>query len=205
MRKPKPSRVNRCGKRKPTGRQAGAGRRTLRSEKIAALPILNHFIPRLRLQQWLRECLPREDKPVKVPAAKALLVFLRNLLTSREPFCGVGEWAAGYAPDLLGLTLDELEAVSDDGVGRALGCLFGSEQGAFVLAVIRHQTPKLTCWRPRNSEKTESRCSEKGFQLPVLGAERIDFLLELLAFPLRLFEHPLPAPHLVTQFGNLTT
>ena len=138
MRKRKPSRVNRSRKRKPTGRQARAGRRTLRSEKIGALPILNHFIQRLRLDEWLRECLPPEDKRVKVPATKALLVLLRNLLISREPLYGMGEWTAGYAPDLLGLTLDELEALSDDGVGRALGCLFRSEQGAFVLAVVRH-------------------------------------------------------------------
>ncbi|MBU8872043.1 MAG: IS1634 family transposase [Gemmatimonadales bacterium] len=138
MRKRKPSRVNRSRKRKPTGRQARVGRQTLRSEKIGALPILNHFIERLRLEQWLQECLPLEDKRVKVPAAKALLVLLRNLLISREPLYGMGEWAAGYAPDLLGLTRDELEALSDDGVGRALNCLFRSEPGAFVLAVVRH-------------------------------------------------------------------
>jgi transposase len=137
MRKRKPSRANRSRKRKPTGRQARAGRRTLRSEKIGALPILNHFIRRLRLEELLREYLPREDKRVKVPAAKALLVLLRNLLISRQPLYGMGEWAARYAPHLLGLTLGELEALSDDGVGRALGCLFRSEQGAFVLAVVR--------------------------------------------------------------------
>ncbi|MGB6849143.1 MAG: DUF4277 domain-containing protein, partial [Thermoanaerobaculia bacterium] len=138
MRKRKASRVNRPRKRKPTGRQARAGRQTLRAEKIGALPILNHFIERLRLEQWLRECLPPEDKRVKVPAAKALLVLLRNLLISREPLYGMGEWAASYAPDLLGLTLDELEALSDDAVGRALTCLFRSEQGPFVLAVVGH-------------------------------------------------------------------
>ena len=138
MRKRKPSRANRSRKRKPTGRRARAGRRTLRSEKIGALPIINHFIQRLRLEELPQEHLPREDKRVKVPAAKALLVLLRNLLISRQPLYGMGEWASGYAPDLLGLTLDELEALSDDGVGRALNCLFRSEQGAFVLAVVRH-------------------------------------------------------------------
>jgi transposase len=131
-------RVNRPRKRRRTGRQARAGQKTLRSEKIGALPILNHFIRRLRLDQWLDEHLPTEDQRVKVPATKALLVLVRNLLISREPLYGIGQWAAGYAPDLLGLTLDELEALSDDAVGRALGCLFRSNQGAFVLAVVRH-------------------------------------------------------------------
>ena len=45
---------------------------------------------------------------MKVPAAKALLVLVRNLLVSREPLYGIGEWAAGYAPDHLGLTLQQL-------------------------------------------------------------------------------------------------
>ena len=138
MRKRKRSRVNRPGKLRRTGRQARAGRQTLRSEKIGALPILNHFIKRLRLEELLEEHLPPEDKRVKVPAAKSLLLLLRNLLISREPLYGIGQWAAGYVPDLLGLTLDELEAISDDGVGRALGCLFRCGQGAFVLAVVRH-------------------------------------------------------------------
>ena len=111
-------------KRRRTGRQARAGRQTLRSEKIGALPIINHFISRLRLEERLGEHLPPEDKRVKVPAAKALLVLLRNLLISREPLYGMGEWAAGYAPDLLGLTLDELEALFF-GVGQALGPFVG--------------------------------------------------------------------------------
>jgi transposase len=137
MRKRRAARADRARKQKRTGRQARAGRRTLRSEKIGALPILNHFIQQLRLEELLWEHLPPEDKRVKVPAAKALLVLLRNLLISREPLYGMGEWAAGYAPDMLGLTLDELMALSDDGVGRALGCLFRGEQAAFVLAVVR--------------------------------------------------------------------
>lgn len=138
MPKRKPSRTDRPRKRKRRGRQARAGRQTLRSEKIGALPILNHFIGRLRLEEFLRGVLPPEDKRVKVPAHKALLVLLRNLLISREPLYGIGVWAAGYAPDLLGLTRDEWEALSDDAAGRALGALFRCEQGALVLAVVRH-------------------------------------------------------------------
>ena len=138
MPKRKPSHADRPRKRKRTGRQARAGRQTLRSEKIGALPILNHLIERLRLEEFLRDFLPPDDKRVKIPAHKALLVLLRNLLISREPLYGIGAWAAGYAPDLLGLTRDEWEALSDDAAGRALGALFRGEQGALVLAVVRH-------------------------------------------------------------------
>src|ERR1035437_5139316 len=138
MRKRKRSPPDHRRKGPRPGRMARAGRQTLRSVKVGALPIINRVLQRLRLEEFLQEHLPPEDKRVKVPAAKALLVLVRNLLVSREPLYGIGEWAAGYAPDLLGLPRHQLEPLSDDGVGRALGCLFRSEQGAFVLAVVRH-------------------------------------------------------------------
>jgi transposase len=137
MAKRKLSGSTRAPKAKRTGRQSRSGRQSLRSEKIGALPILNHFLKRLQLDELLKDALLPEDKRVKVPARKALLVLLRNLLVSREPLYGIGQWAAGYAPDMLGLTREELEGLSDDGVGRALGCLFRSEEGAFVVAVVR--------------------------------------------------------------------
>ena len=60
-------------------------------------------------------------------------MLLRNLLISREPIYGVGEWAARYAPDLLGLT-DAESALNDDRVGRALDRLFAADVPALVLS-----------------------------------------------------------------------
>jgi len=58
----------------------------------------------MRLEEFLRAYLPPEDPRTKLSSAKALLVLLRNLLVSREPIYGIGEWAARQAPDLLGLS-----------------------------------------------------------------------------------------------------
>lgn len=115
-----------------------AGRRPVRTEKVGALPIINRILKRLRLEELLDEYLPPDDQRVKVPATKALLVLLRNLLISREPLDGMGEWAAGYAPDLLDLTPEQLKGLNDDWVGRALDYLFRSDKAAFVRAVILH-------------------------------------------------------------------
>ena len=52
------------------------------------------------------------------PRPRALLVLLRNLLISREPLYGVGEWAARYEPHLLGLSDTQLAALNDDRIGR---------------------------------------------------------------------------------------
>ena len=86
-----------------TARSKKGRQRTLNSRRIAALPILNHFLGRLRLRAFLSDHLPYEDGRTRIPTATALLVLVRNLLISRKPLDGVGEWAARHEPELLGL------------------------------------------------------------------------------------------------------
>src|SRR5262245_61430399 len=72
---------------RPGGTSRAAGS-TLTSRRVAALPILGRFLRRLRLEEFLRDHLPSEDRRVRVPTATALLVLLQNLLISREPLYG---------------------------------------------------------------------------------------------------------------------
>jgi transposase len=130
---------DRQGGRRPGHRaRARAGGRTLDSRRIAALPILEHFFSRLRLHEFLRDHLPREDGRTRVPTATALLVLLRNLLISREPLYGIGEWAARHEPELLGLSDTQLSALNDDRIGRALDRLFDANIPALALKVAAH-------------------------------------------------------------------
>jgi transposase len=118
---------------------ARTGRNVLRSSTVGALPILNHFLRRMRLEDFLRSALPAEDLRTKLSPVKALLVLLRNLLISREPIYGVGEWAARHAPNLLGLAAEkEIGLLNDDCVGRALDRLFMADVPSLVLAVATH-------------------------------------------------------------------
>ena len=123
----------------PAQSVARTGRNTLRSSTVGALPILNHFLRRMRLEDFLRAALPAEDRRTKLSPVKALLVLLRNLLISREPIYGVGEWAARHAPNLLGLAAEkEIGLLNDDCVGRALDRLFLADVPSLVLAVATH-------------------------------------------------------------------
>jgi len=117
---------------------ARAGRCVLRSATVGALPVVNHLLRRMRLEPLVRAALPKEDRRTKLSPTKALLVLLRNLLVSREPIYGVGEWAARYAPDLLGVTENELGLLNDDRIGRALDKLFAADVPSLVLAVATH-------------------------------------------------------------------
>ena len=119
----------------PLARKRG---RRLCSQTIGALPILNQLLRRTRLEDFLRAALPPEDRRTKLSPVKALLVLLRNLLVSREPIYGVGEWAARHAADVLGLMSQEIARLNDDGVGRALDKLFQADVPSLVLAVATH-------------------------------------------------------------------
>ena len=118
------------------GADAHAAGNTLTSTRIAALPVIDRLLQRLRLDTFLRGHLPREDRRVRVPTATALTVLLKNLLVSREPLYGVGEWAARHVPGLLGLIPTQLPAFNDDRVGRALDRLFDADVPSLTLAVV---------------------------------------------------------------------
>jgi transposase len=120
------------------GDTARAAGQTLTSSRIAALPILERVLRRLRLEEILRESLPREDQRSRIPTATGLLILVKNLLLSREPLYGVGEWAARHVPELLALTPAQLPALNDDRVGRCLDRLFDADVPTLTLAVATH-------------------------------------------------------------------
>jgi hypothetical protein len=120
------------------GQTARARGRTLISCRVAALPVLDRFLRRLRLAEFLRDHLPCEDRRSRVPTATALLVLLKNLLIAREPLYGIGEWAARHAPEPLGLTPGQSPALNDDRVGRCLDRLFDADIPSLTLAAVAH-------------------------------------------------------------------
>lgn len=119
------------------GRVAAAGETHLRSYAVGAVPLINRFLQRLQLPEILARHLPAEDERTKVPTPTGILLLVRNVLLSREPIYGVGEWASSYAPDLFGLSERQLPALNDDRLGRALGGLFATLSPELILDVVR--------------------------------------------------------------------
>jgi len=90
---------------------------------------------RLGLDDALRDRLPREDRRWRIPTATALLLLARNILLSREPLYGIGEWAARHEPAQFALSNEQLSAINDDRVGRALDRLFDADIASLTLDV----------------------------------------------------------------------
>lgn len=125
-------------KKTQPGQLAQAGHQTLRTWTMGSLPLLNRILARMDLHRFLESHLRPDGARTRLPTASALLVLVRNLLVSREPIYGVGEWAARYAPDLLGLSPEHLDHFNDDRLGRCLDRLFATNLPDLILAVVRH-------------------------------------------------------------------
>jgi len=120
---------------RPAAPRARAAAGTLRSYTVGVLPVLNRVLQRMRLEEHLRAYLPAEDGRTRPSTARALLILVRNLLLSREPLYGIGEWAARHAPDLLGISAEEVGRLNDDRMGRCLDRLFLADVPSLALAV----------------------------------------------------------------------
>jgi transposase len=117
------------------GKQATSGPFALRTLEVGALPLVNHILERMGLEELLEKHLPADDPRTELPTAQAIMVLVRNVLMSREPIYGVGEWAARFGPDLFGLWEDEVPLLSDDRLGRSLVVAFRGVLPQLVLAV----------------------------------------------------------------------
>src|SRR3954470_22596326 len=119
------------------GKHAQADGLRLRSYDVGALPLLNRIVERMQLRRILGEHLPRDDSRTELPPVTALLVLFATLLMARQPVYGVGEWAALFAPDLLGLREHDLSRLHDDRLGRSLDRMFEGVGPTLIMAVVR--------------------------------------------------------------------
>ena len=120
------------------GCRARAGGQTLRTCTIGALPIVNQLLERMQLESFLKKHLPGDSRRLAVPTSRCLLLLVRNILLSREPIYGLGEWAERFAPEVLGLKQCDLEHLNDDRMGRCLDRIFQGDVPNLVLDVVRH-------------------------------------------------------------------
>ena len=138
MEKPKKRHLPRSTDAPRPGEIARAGGRTLTSYRVAALPIINHVLERMRLDKFLRSYLPRADRRCRIAPSIGISLLLKNVLLAREPLYGIGEWAARFDPKALGFADDQLPSLNDDRVGRCLDCLFRTDITSMVLALATH-------------------------------------------------------------------
>lgn len=109
---------------------------TLRSETLGALPVINHFLERMGLDDIIERHLPANDARLRLDPAMVIGVVVRNLAIDHRPIYALGEWAAPFDPGLLGLAADDAAALNDDRVGRMLDRLFDADRASLITEIV---------------------------------------------------------------------
>jgi len=108
----------------------------LASERLGPLPLINHFLGRMGLEEILDKHVPTQDRRVTLPYASGLGVLLRSILVEREPIYRQQETVQTFAPWMYGLDAEGVDRVGDDQMGRALDRLFDADRGALLTEVV---------------------------------------------------------------------
>ena len=108
----------------------------LSSERLGPLPIVNHFVARLGLDEFLMKFVPSQERESDLPYAKALGVLLRSIIVEREPIYRQQETVETFAPRMFALKGEEVADLSDDRIGRALDRLFDADRSALMTEVV---------------------------------------------------------------------
>jgi len=106
------------------------------TRQLGPLPVVNHFLARLRLYRLLEEYLPADDRRLRLAPAAAIGVVVRNLVLAREPVYALERWAAPFEPTLLGLAEAEVALLNDDRVGRMLARLFDADRASLLTRLL---------------------------------------------------------------------
>ena len=109
---------------------------TLQTERLGPLPLVNHFLERMGLEEILDKHVTTHDRRITLAHAKGLGVLLRSLVVEREPIYRQQETVRTFAPIAYGIEPGDVDQVGDDRIGRALDALFDADRGALLTEAV---------------------------------------------------------------------
>jgi transposase len=115
----------------------------LESDEIAAHPLIQPLIERLRLRSFFAEAFGQPDARLKLPHVDAALLLVRNFVLSRHPLYGVSQWAKRFDPIWLELTAEQVALINDDRLGRLLDKLFSVDRRSLMTRIIVHMVQEF--------------------------------------------------------------
>ncbi len=108
----------------------------LETQLIGSLPLVNHFIGRIGIDDILEQHLDTTVNDRKVKPAQIIGVLLRNIILDRTAMYDIQDWAHRYRPDLLGLDTGQLTSLNDDRIGRDLDMLFDADRASLLTEIV---------------------------------------------------------------------
>ena len=110
----------------------------LESLEVGATPVVRHFLQRLDLAALFERFLPPlPGRQPALPTSLTLSVLLANLLLARQPLYALPAWVARRVPEHLGLAPEQLAALNDDRLGKALDHFDKADRASLLVALVR--------------------------------------------------------------------
>ena len=106
------------------------------TERLGPLPIVNHFIERLGVDDLFERFVPQQDRRCVLQPARGLGVLLRSLVVEREPIYRHYETVNTFALSQFGLSAEEAKGLNDDRLGRALDRLYDADRGSLLTELV---------------------------------------------------------------------
>jgi transposase len=111
---------------------------TLESREVGATPLVQQFLTRLHLPALFAQHLPpRPGRVPELPSALVLTLLIHNILLDHQPVYAIAAWAARRVPEHLGLTAEQVGALNDDRIGRALDHFHDADRASLLTALVR--------------------------------------------------------------------
>ena len=104
----------------------------LHTKNIGPLPVINHFMERMHLEGILGSRIQSHD----AGTVQCIGILIRNILVSREPLYGIGEWVDQFPAELLGISGKDAMHINDDRIGRSLERLFDTDRSSLMTEII---------------------------------------------------------------------
>jgi len=105
-------------------------------ERLGSLPVVNHFIGRLGLDDILERFVPTSDRRCRLPYAKGLGTLIRSIIVEREPIYRHQQIVDGVGPTLFGINARQAVNLKDDQLGRSLDQLFLADRGTLLTEIV---------------------------------------------------------------------
>ncbi|MHB1493407.1 MAG: IS1634 family transposase [Thermoplasmataceae archaeon] len=112
----------------------------LRTGKITAIPIINHYLDRMGVEEMFSS---RLDGGGQITHSKCLTILLRNIILERKPVYGIGKWVSRFEPSLLGLSAEQLQHMNDDRIGRILDLLFDADRSSMLIEIAKRTVQRF--------------------------------------------------------------
>lgn len=108
----------------------------LQSKLFGSLPIIDHYLERLKLSKLLKNAIDCNDNSHKIEPYNCLLLIVMNLIDGRRPLYELREWTAEFSPQFLPIGADQIEYLNDDRIGRALDKLFCTDRASLQTNIV---------------------------------------------------------------------